>query len=174
MRKLIPGHIITPSSREAAPSTESMNLQLPLSLLALAAAVFFGSQIGAAYQGAAMMRWQLTNADNQIENVQQAEAQLAELYKQREDLVKQATQIQTEYTNLLNSVIDLAKTDEDARKVVAKWNIQRSEPPKPAATAPAADGTAPAAAPEAAAPAKTDKEEEPPAGGVSGAAPAVP
>lgn len=166
MRKLIPGHIITPSSREAAPSPESMNLQIPLTFLSLAAAVFFGSQIGAAYQGATMMRWQLTNADNQIENVQRAEAQFAELIKQREDLVKQATQIQTEYTNLLNAVIDLAKTDEDARKVVAKWNIQRSEAPK-------ADATK--AQPESgAAPAKTDKEAEPPAGGVSGAAPATP
>src|SRR5688572_9333560 len=112
-----------PSYSEAPHYSESMNLQIPLILLSLAAAVFFGSQIGAAYQGKSMMTWQVTNADNQIANVEKAEAQLAELIKQREELVKQATQIQTEYTNLLNAVIELAETDEDARKVVAKWNI---------------------------------------------------
>jgi hypothetical protein len=164
MRKLIPGHIITPSSREAALPSDSMNLQIPLILLSLAAATFFGSQIGAAYQGEATMRWQLTNADNQIENVQKAEAQMTELIKQREELVKQATQIQTEYTNLLNSVIDLAKTDNDAREVVAKWNIQRSEPAKPAA-----GSTEPSSAPSS--PGKVDA---PPEGGVSGAAPSTP
>ncbi len=145
-----------------------MNLQIPLALLSLAAAVFFGAQIGAAYQGASIMQWQLTNADNQIDNVQRAEAQLASLIEQRGDLVKQATQIQTEYTNLLNAVIDLAKTDDDARKVVEKWKIERSEPPKPDAAAadPASSTPAPAK------PAKED--DEPPAGGVSGAAPATP
>ena len=165
MSRLIPGHIITPSKREAAPDTDTMSLQLPVILLSLAAAVFFGSQIGAGYQGESMMRWQLTNADNQITNLEKAEAQMAELIKQREELVKQATQIQSEYTNLLNSVIDLAKTDKDAREVVAKYNIQRSEPVKPAAGS---------TEPSTAAPSSPGKAETPPEGGLSGTAPSEP
>jgi hypothetical protein len=151
-----------PSYSEANRTSDSMNIHLPLILLSLAASVFFGSQIGAAYQGKSMMTWQGTNADNQIANVEKAEAQLAELIKQREDLVKQATQIQTEYTNLLNAVIDLAETDEDARNVVAKWKIQRSKPAAgtadPSTTGSSSPGT----------------ETSPPAGGASGTPPSVP
>lgn len=165
MSRLIPGHIITPSKREAPPDTDTMSVQIPIILLSLAASIFLGSQIGAAHQGESMMKWQLTNADNQIQNIADAEAQMAALIKQREELVKQATQIQTEYTNLLNSVIDLAQTDPDAREVVAKWNIQRSEPVKPAAGS--TESSSPASS-------SSGKDDAPPEGGVSGTAPSEP
>ncbi len=115
----------------------SMNFHLPITLLALAAAVFFGAQIGAVNRGAKTIKWQLENMDKQIANLKDAKKQHDELITKRGDLVKQSSAVQAQYTSLLNDVMDLAKTDADAKKIVEKWGIQRQAPPE--GSTPAAD-----------------------------------
>jgi hypothetical protein len=109
------------------PAASSLGVHLPLSLLALTLAVFLAAQIGAAQSGGKVMRWQLENVDKQIENVKTAQKQYGESIQKRDEMVKQAGQVQQQYTALLNEVLDLAKDDEDARTVVPKWGIQRNQ-----------------------------------------------
>ncbi len=106
-----------------------MNIHLPITLLALAAAVFFGAQIGAVNRGGTTIKWQLANMDKQITNLKEAKKQYDDLITKRADLVKQSTAVQAQYTSLLTDVLDLAKTDDDAKKIVEKWGIQRPVPP---------------------------------------------
>ena len=125
----------------------SMNFHLPITLLAVAAAVFLGAQIGAVNRGAKTIKWQLASMDKQITNLKDAKKQLDELIAKRGDLVKQSSAVQAQYTALLNEVMDLSKTDADAKKIVEKWGIQRQVPPE--GTAPAAGETKPDAKPDA-------------------------
>lgn len=122
-------------SSDDRPAASSLGVHLPLSLLALTLAVFLASQIRGAHAGGKVMRWQLKNLDTQIENVKTAQKQYGEQIQKRDELVKQAGQVQQQYTALLNEVLELAKDDEDAKKVVQKWNIQRNQAAEPAAAA---------------------------------------
>ena len=117
-----------------------MNLHLPLALLALAIAIFLGAQIASVNQSGKTMRWQLANYDKQNSNLKDAQTQFAELLRKREELVKQSSQVQQQYTALFNDVLDLAKDDADAKTVVDKWGIQR-QPNPPAGGAPPAPGS---------------------------------
>jgi hypothetical protein len=62
---------------------------------------------------------------------------LADLYAQRGPLAKQAADEQDKIQGLAKGLVDLAKTDPDAREIVRKYNIQPAEqspgntPPKP-------------------------------------------
>jgi F0F1-type ATP synthase membrane subunit b/b' len=111
----------------------SISVHIPLTLVALALSVFFYSQIGAADRTSETIKWQLTNIDKQLAQIKDGEKQLKELITNREELVKQSQAVQQQYTALLTDVLELSKTDEDARKIVEKWNIQRSAPPAAAA-----------------------------------------
>ena len=50
---------------------------------------------------------------------------LAELYAQREPAVKQSVEMQDKFTALLKDLLAIAKTDQDAREIVRKYNIQQ-------------------------------------------------
>ena len=116
-----------------------LNLHLPVALLALSVAIFFGAQLATVNRSGKTMRWQLNNLDKQNANLKEAQKQFADLLRKREELVKQSSQVQQQYTALLNDVLDLAKDDADAKTVVEKWGIQRQTPP--AAEAKPATGT---------------------------------
>ena len=121
-------------------SPSRMSVHLPLSLLALAAAIFLGAQIGAVHQGSKTMQWQLENLDQQNANLKEAQQQLAAAITARDELVKQSGQIQQQYTAVFTDLLDLAKNDPDAAKIVNKYKIQLNAPPAAAtpATTPAA------------------------------------
>ena len=104
-----------------------------LSLLALAASVFLGAQLGAVQRGSETMRWQQANTEKQIESLKESKERFAEAIIKRDEQVKQSGQVQTQYTALFNDILDLAKKDEDAKKVVQKWGIQRQAPAEGAA-----------------------------------------
>lgn len=116
-------------NEEYPTASPAISIHVPLMLVALSIAVFLAAQIGAVNRSGKTMEWQLGNLDKQIENLKEAKKQLAELITQRDDLVKQSAQVQQQYTSLLNDVLDLAKDDGDAKKVVEKWGIQRQQPP---------------------------------------------
>ena len=118
----------------------SIYINLPLTLLALAAAVFLATQIGAVKRGAKTINWQLGTTEKQIASTTEAQQQFVEAITKREELVKQSGKVQEQYTALLNDVIELAKTDDDAKKIVTKWGIQRQAPPSgTAGAAPSSD-----------------------------------
>jgi len=50
---------------------------------------------------------------------------LAEIYAQHDPLVKQSVELQEKLTALAKDLLDLAKTDQDAREIVRKYNIQQ-------------------------------------------------
>ncbi len=120
-----------------APST--LGIQLPIILLALAAAGFLAAQIGALNRGGKTIRWQLDSMDKQIANLKVGKSQYDDLVAKRVDLLKQSEAVQSQYSALLNDVMDLAKSDPDVKKLVEKWGVQRqTPPPQSAAPAPAA------------------------------------
>jgi hypothetical protein len=54
---------------------------------------------------------------------------LGDLYAQREPLAKQAADAQDKIQGLARDLVDLAKTDPDAREIVRKYNIQPGAQP---------------------------------------------
>jgi septal ring factor EnvC (AmiA/AmiB activator) len=124
-----------------------VSVHLPLTVLALAIAVFLGAQIMSVKRSGQTMTWQLSNLDKQNANLKEAQKNFAELIKKREETVNQSLQIQKQYTALFNEVLELSKDDADAKTVVQKWGIQRQANQEsgaaPASAAPAsAEGNA--------------------------------
>lgn len=114
-------------STDSSPARTSVHL--PLGLLAISIAIFFWSQLGAASQAKKTINWQLGNLDKQDEQLKDAQKQFADALVKRDELVKQSSQIQQQYTALLNDVLELSATDADAKRIVEKWKIQRNAPP---------------------------------------------
>ena len=114
-----------------------MSSHVPLAILSLAMAIYFGVQIRNASKQSEIMKWQLGNLDKQAENLATAKKQYGDALVKSEDTVKQADQIQGQYVNLFNDLLDLAKDDKDAKEVVDKLGIKRNDASK-ADAAPAA------------------------------------
>jgi len=97
-------------------------------LVALAICIFFAAQIGSIAQGAKIINWQISSNTTQSQALDDTEKQLRELSVQREALVKQSEQVKSQYVALLNDVLELAKTDDDTKTIVEKWNIRQQQP----------------------------------------------
>jgi len=110
------------------PTDSGWGVNLPILILTLAFSVFLATQIAATRSNGENMKFQLSNFDKQIQNVKDAEKQMDEINQKSEEPVKQANQLQERFSALLNDVYDLAKDDEDARKVIQKYGIQRNKP----------------------------------------------
>ena len=80
------------------------------------------------------MKWRYDTMDRQLTSTIEGEKRFAELIKQREASVQQAQQVQNRYTEMLNDLLKLADTDNDAKAVVEKYRIQRQDAPQPAAS----------------------------------------
>lgn len=124
-------------SSESSSHSSGISVHVPVAILSAALAVFFGVQLRNTSKQTEIMRWQLGNLEKQTENLKTAQKQYAEALVKSEDTVKQADQIQGQYVNLFNDLLDLSKDDKDAKEVVDKWGIKRNDAPK--ADAPAAD-----------------------------------
>ena len=61
-----------------------VSVHLPLTVLALAIAVFLGAQIMSVKRSGQTMTWQLSNLDKQNANLKDAQKNFAELIKKRE------------------------------------------------------------------------------------------
>lgn len=109
------------------------DINLPLSLLALAFCVFLFSQISNLGQGNRSMQWQSENLERQIASLTESEKRFNDLIQQREALVQQSQQVQSRYTEMLTDLIELAEDDPDARAVVEKYRIQRQQRPEQSA-----------------------------------------
>lgn len=116
---------------ESSPSIVG-NIQLLIAILALAFSIFLFAQISANGQSSRSMKWRYDTMDRQLTSTIDSENRFAELIKQREASVQQAQQVQARYTEMLNDLLKLAQTDDDAKAVVEKYRIQRQDPPQPA------------------------------------------
>ncbi|MES2568583.1 MAG: hypothetical protein V4710_00845, partial [Verrucomicrobiota bacterium] len=65
-------------------------MHLPLAVLALTAAVFLGTQIGAVKRGSKTINWQLGNTEKQITVTRDAQKQFVDALAKREEVVKQS------------------------------------------------------------------------------------
>jgi len=104
---------------EPAESAEP-SLQLPFALLACAIAV--------------LMIAQTVSTFKQRSALQEGHVQLADAFKQREKLVTDSRVIQSKLQDLIMDLLILSKTDDEAKQIVAKYNIQQNgQTPAPAA-----------------------------------------
>lgn len=137
------------------PQSFAGSLHLPIALLGLAFAIYFFSELRSAGKQADALKWQLSGLDRQTEQLSNAKRELGGIIMKNDEVVKQAQQIQGQYTNMFNDLLELSKDDKDAKEIVDKWGIKRTgEQPaaQPAPAAPAAEA-APAAKEESKAPA---------------------
>ena len=118
------------SSESSSRSSSGVSIHVPLAILSVALAIFFGVQLRNNNKQAEIMRWQLENLGKQTENLKKAQEQYAEALTKSEDTVKQADQVQGQYVKLFSDLLDLAKDDKDAKEVVEKFGIKRNDPPK--------------------------------------------
>ncbi len=84
---------------------------------------------------AAILIWQIVLASQQRTGMYEAKRQLAEAIQKREELVKQSNQLQAKLQALVLDLLALGQTDEKARAIVQKYNIQQTTPAAPAAAA---------------------------------------
>jgi hypothetical protein len=96
------------------------SMQLPFALLTCAIAV--------------LMIAQTVSTFKQRSALQEGQHQLADAFKQREKVVKQSVDIQSKLNDMIMDLLILSKTDDDAKQIVGKYNIQQQQP---AAVAPA-------------------------------------
>jgi len=114
---------------ESEPAGFLSTLHLPFMILALGVALFLYAQVSNIGQNASSMRWQAANLERQLAALADSEQSLATLAEQRTALVQQSEQIQSRYSDLLADILELSKTDPDARAVAEKYGIQRRENP---------------------------------------------
>ena len=115
------------SYAEAAPSGPS--LQLPFALLSSALAIVMISQTkGVFNQKTALLEGR--------EQLTESVAKHTDAVAKREPLVKQTTELKKKLNDMIMDILLLAKTDEDAKAIVTKYNIQQNLPPGSDAPAP--------------------------------------
>src|SRR4051794_19147818 len=116
-------------SLDPNPPSRATGTQFAIALLAIALALFFAAQIGAAAKQSKMMSWQMDNGKKQIETATANEAQFKELIKQQDVVVKQVATLQSEYQKIFEELLTLADKDKDpdAQAIVERWKIARNE-----------------------------------------------
>ena len=92
--------------RPAEPS-----IHLPFALLTCAIAV--------------VMIAQTVSTFKQRSALQEGHVQLTDAFKKREVVVKQSVDLQTKLQNLIMDLLILAKTDDEAKQIISKYNIQQ-------------------------------------------------
>ncbi len=112
------------SYAEPAPSyaPSSPSIQLPFALLASAMAM--------------IMIIQTQGVFRQKSALQEGKGQLIDTLSKREGAVKQVAEIKAKANAMIIDLLILGKTDEDAKTIIAKYNIQQNAP---AGEAPAGD-----------------------------------
>jgi hypothetical protein len=103
--------------RSAEPS-----LQFPFALLTCAIAV--------------LMIAQTVSTFKQRSALEEGHVQLTDAFKKREAVVKQSVDLQTKLQDLIMDLLILSKTDDEARQIVGKYNIQQQGQPSAPAEAP--------------------------------------
>lgn len=115
---------------ESSSHSTGISIHIPVAILSAAVAIYFGVQLRNTNKQAEIMRWQSDNLGKQEETLKAIQQKNADTISKSEDTMKQAEQIQTQYVNLFNDLLDLAKDDKDAKEVVEKFGIKRADTAK--------------------------------------------
>jgi hypothetical protein len=99
-------------NQPASSNSDSGSLQLPFALLTVAIAI--------------IMVAQTVNVFKERNTLRDGKVKLAKYYSDRQALVKQSADVQQKLQTLVLDLLLLAKTDEDAKAIVAKYNIQQN------------------------------------------------
>ncbi len=95
-------------------NSEGISLMIPFALLTLAIAVVMVAQTVNVFKARTALRENKT--------------QLIDVVHKREALVGQSRDIQKKLEKLVLDLLVLAKTDDDAKQIVQKYNIQQGNP----------------------------------------------
>ncbi|MEP6669308.1 MAG: hypothetical protein ABJF10_09160 [Chthoniobacter sp.] len=106
----------------AASGSNGISILLPFALLSAAIAV--------------VMVAQTVNVFKARTSLRDGKTQLTDAYQKRQTLVKQSADIQQKLQALVLDLLLLAKTDDDAKAIVGKYNIQQNAPEGSSAPAP--------------------------------------
>lgn len=104
---------------------EDKGQSLALAGIALAAILFFGTQLRVAGLEKPMLEAQLNYSAQRLTSTKAAQVQADEALKKRDEQVKGLSETESKYAALLTELIELAKTDADARAITQKWKIQQ-------------------------------------------------
>ncbi|MDR3402104.1 MAG: hypothetical protein P4L99_06355 [Chthoniobacter sp.] len=107
----------------SAPGSNGVSILLPFALLSAAIAV--------------VMVAQTVNIFKARTSLRDGKTQLADAYQKRLTLVKQSQDVQQKLQALVLDLLLLAKTDDEAKAIVQKYNIQQNGTPSASEAAPA-------------------------------------
>ena len=142
-----------------------LSAHLPLTLLAIAAIMFFASQLGGIKQGSKNMKWQSENADKVLKNLTEANTTLEKNVETRKALVAQSEQLQKQFSDLMKELDELGRAgDKDADLIIKTYGIKINDPTPSsggAVTAPPAGEKPAGEKPAGDKPAETPKPKQP-------------
>ena len=105
----------------AEPAPSGPSLHLPFALLSSALAlVMIAQTVGVKNQKTDLMEGRTQLGENATK--------LSEAFTKREPLVKQSQDLKKILNDMIMDILILAKTDEDAKAIVTKYNIQQNLP----------------------------------------------
>ena len=92
----------------------SPSIHIPFALLSCAIAMFMIMQTQAVFR--------------QKSTLQEGKTQMADAFVKREPLVKQSAELKNKLNAMVMDLLILGKTDEDAKTIIGKYNIQQNLP----------------------------------------------
>jgi len=107
---------------------------ITLGALTLAALVFLLTQLQSGVVEQPMLKKQIAFFLEKKATLQTALKESEDLLKKREEQLQQAGLVEVKYSNLINGLLELSKSDLDARMISQKWKIQSSDYPSPSAS----------------------------------------
>jgi hypothetical protein len=146
-----------PHAGESRSSGSAKFGALSVALWAVAGIVLLAGQLSVALIEQPHTAAQLTYAAQRLTAVKTTQTQTDEAIEKREQQIKRASALETQYAALLTDLLEIAKVDPDARTITQKWKIQQqgqsqvqeqaSKPsPEPQSTAPSKPKTSPSSA----------------------------
>jgi hypothetical protein len=104
---------------------EEKGISITVLGLSLAALFYLGAQLRVAAIEKPILEAQLNTSAQRLTSTKAAQVQAEEALQKREEQIKALAEMEGKYAALLTDLIDLAKTDNDARAITQKWKIQQ-------------------------------------------------
>lgn len=106
---------------------------LPLTLLTLAVALYFLSQLGSVRQSTQTMAWQDERADKLIDKLTESQATLTKSVEANNPLVAQSEQTQKQFSEIVKELDEIARGgDKDAETIIKGYGIKVNDTATPA------------------------------------------
>lgn len=127
---------------------EDKGVAITLGVLAVAGVVLVGAQLRWVSNEKAIMDRQLSMLADRSNAAKNAKKEAEELVQRREEQIKLAKETEVKYAALLSDLLELSKTDPDARQITLKWKIQGPDQTSASGVTPGPVAPGPLAQPE--------------------------